>query len=131
GGKKAVVMPYSEYLRDLFGNGIVTTAEIADKKPEMAKRFRDVMLKALKTTIDHPEEAAEIMNKVQPSADKGAATSEIKLMTPYVTAAGGGVFGAIDEQRASRAIAILQGAGLIPPGLTADQVVDFDLTPKP
>jgi NitT/TauT family transport system substrate-binding protein len=87
------------------------------------------MLKALKYTIDHPEEAAEIMNKAQPSADKGAAVSEIKLMTPYVTA-GGGVFGALDEQRVSRAIAILQGAGLIPSGLTGDKVVDFDLTPK-
>jgi len=129
GGKKALVMPYSDYLRDLFGNAIITTADIADKKPEMAKRFRDVMLKALKYTIDHPEEAAEIMNKAQPSADKGAATSEIKLMTPYVTA-GGGPFGGLDKERASRAIAILQGAGLIPSGLTADQVVDFDITPK-
>jgi NitT/TauT family transport system substrate-binding protein len=129
GGKKSVIMPYSDYLRDLFGNGIVTTTEITEKNPEMAKRFRDVMLKALKYTIDHPEEAAEIMNKAQPSADKGAATSEIKLMTPYVTA-GGGVFGALDEQRVSRAIAILQGAGLIPSGLTGGQVVDFDLTPK-
>jgi len=50
-------------------------------------------------------------------------------MTPYVTA-GGGPFGGLDKERASRAIAILQGAGLIPSGLTADQVVDFDITPK-
>jgi NitT/TauT family transport system substrate-binding protein len=129
GGKKSVVLPYSDYLRDLFGNAIVTTAEITEKNPEMAKRFRDVMLKALKYTIDHPEEAAEIMNKAQPAADKAAATGEIKLMTPYVTS-GAGAFGALDEQRAARAIAILQGAGLIPAGLTPDKVVDFDLTPK-
>jgi NitT/TauT family transport system substrate-binding protein len=129
GGKKALVLPYSDYLRDLFGNAIITTAEISDKKPDLARRFRDVMLKALRYTIDHPEEAAEIMHKAQPAADTGAAISEIKLMTPYVTS-GAGTFGALDEQRAARAIAILQGAGLIPPGLTPDQVVDFDLTPK-
>jgi NitT/TauT family transport system substrate-binding protein len=129
GGKKAVVLPYSDYLKDLFGNMIVTTAAVADGKPEMTLRFRDAMLKALKYTIDNPQEAAEIMNKAQKAADVGAAVSEIKLMTPYVTS-GAGIFGAIDEQRVSRAIAILQGAGLIPAGLTADQVVDFDLTPK-
>jgi NitT/TauT family transport system substrate-binding protein len=129
GGKKSVVLPYSDYLSDLYGNAIITTAAIADGKSDMAKRFRDAMLRALKYTIEHPEEAAEIMNKAQPAADKAAAVSEIKLMTPYVTF-GGGTLGALDEQRAARAIAILQGAGLIPSGLTPKDVIDFDLTPK-
>ena len=69
-----------------------------------------------------------IMRRAQPAADKAAAVGEITLMTPYVNP-GGGTFGAVDRERVERAIAVLRDAGLIPPGLTADQVIDFDLTP--
>ncbi len=129
--KKMTVMPYSDYLRDLYGNHIVVNEEYAKKNPEGTKRFRDATLKALKWTIENPKEAADIMAKAQPAANPGAALSEIKLMTPYVTSTqGGSVFGEVSKDRATRAIAILQGAGLIQPGLTPEQVMDFDLAPK-
>lgn len=130
-GKKASIMPYSDYLSDLYGNGLVTSASLAEQKPELVTRFRDAMLQALKYTIEHPEEAAAILHKAQPATAEAAALGEIKAMTPYVTAGGAGApIGALDEQRVARAIAILSGAGLIPSGLTPDAVVDFDLTPK-
>lgn len=132
GGKKAVIFPYNDYLTDLFGNGIVTTKDIADNKPDLAKRFRDASLKALKYTIEHPDEAAQILHKAEPSADVAAAKGEITLMTPYVTAGlNGAPMGSMDQERVARAIAIIQGAGLIAPGLKPEDVVDFDLTPKP
>lgn len=128
--KKAVVLPYSDYLSDLYGNAFITTSAIASQKPEMVKRFRDAILKAVQYTIDHPEEAAQILHKAQPAADVAAATGEIKLMTPYVKATDGAPLGSFDQQRVARAIAILQGAGLIPAGLTPEAVVAFDLAPK-
>ena len=128
-GTKAVVLPYSDFLRDLYGNGIIVSDEYLKKDPEGTKRFRDAILKALKYTIENPEEAADIMIKSQKAAKKEAAVGEIKLMTPYVTA-GGGAFGGLDKDRATRAIAILQGAGLIPAGLKAEEIVNFDMTPK-
>lgn len=131
GGKKAVVLPYSDYLTDLFGNGIITTADIAKNKPDLAKRFREAALKGLQYTIDHPDEAAEILNKAQPATAVAAAKGEITLMTPYVTAgAAGAPLGTLDQQRVARAIATLQGVGLINPGLTPETIVDFNLTPK-
>lgn len=130
GGKKAVVLPYSDYLSDLYGNAFITTATVAAQKPEMVKRFRDALLKAVSYTIEHPDEAAAILHKAQPAADVAAATGEIKLMTPYVKATNGAPLGSFDQQRVARAIAILQGAGLIPAGLTPEAVVAFDLAPK-
>jgi len=129
-GKKAVVLPYSDYLSDLYGNAFITTSAIASQKPEMVKRFRDALLKAVAYTIEHPEEAAAILHKAQPAADVAAATGEIKLMTPYVKATNGAPIGSFDQQRVARAIAILQGAGLIPAGLTPEAIVAFDLAPK-
>jgi NitT/TauT family transport system substrate-binding protein len=127
--KKVIVMPYSDYLKDLFGNSLITTKKIANENPDLTKRFRDAALKALQYTIDHPEEAAEIMHKAQPAALVDAAIGEIKLMTPYLTT-GGSALGALDEGRVAQSISILEGAGLIPAGLKPDSVVDFDLTPK-
>jgi len=127
--KKMTVMPYSDFLRDLYGNSIVVTDEFLKKNKDGAKRMRDALLKALKYTIDHPEEAADIMIKEQKAANKAAAVSEIKLMTPY-TSVGSGPLGDINKDKANKAIAILQGAGLIKAGLKAEDSIVFDLVPK-
>jgi NitT/TauT family transport system substrate-binding protein len=130
-GAELKVMPYSDYLSDLYGNGIITSNDTASKNPDLVKRFRDAMLKALKYTVDHPDEAAQAMQKANPTVNVAAASSEIKLMTPYVTSASSGVpVGAIDKDKMAKAIAILQGSNLIGPGLTPETLVDFSLTPK-
>jgi NitT/TauT family transport system substrate-binding protein len=129
-GKKAVIMPYSDYLSDLYGNALVTSATLAGQNPDLVKRFRVAAVKALKWTIENPDEAAQILRKAQPAADLAAATGEIKLMTQYVKpTVTNAPIGALDQQRVARAIAILQGSGLIPSGLTPEAVVAFDLTP--
>lgn len=69
------------------------------------------------------------MIKHQPRAAKVAAVGEITSMAPYVRTPSGGV-GVIDEAKANRAIATLQGAGVMPAGLTADKVVALALTPR-
>lgn len=130
GGKKAVILPYSEYLNDLFGNGIVTTTDIAKNKTDLAKRFREAAMKGLQYTIEHPDEAAAIQHRSTPASNEAAAKSEINMMKPYVTSTTGGPIGSIDEQRTAKALAILQGSGLIPAGLTPADVVAFDVTPK-
>jgi NitT/TauT family transport system substrate-binding protein len=129
-GKPAVIMPYSEYLSDLYGNGLVTSAKLANESPDLVKRFREAALKGLKWTVDNPEEAAKILKEYQPAADIAAATGEIKAMAPYVKPTDASApFGGLDQKQVARAIAILQGAGLIPSGLTPEAVVDFKLTP--
>lgn len=129
--KKMIVMPLSDHLRDLLGTGLTTTAKIAAENPDLVRRFREAALKGLQYAIDHPEEAAEIMKKNNPAVNVQSTIGEIKLMTPYVDPGPNNPIGMLDEERAARAIAILQGAGLIPTGLTPDKVIDFDLTPKP
>lgn len=130
GGKNPVVFPYSEYLNDLFGNAIITTPSLAQNNPGLVKRFRDAALEGLKYAIDHPDEAAQILNKAEPTADLTAAKGEITLMKPYVTPTGGAPIGAIDEGKVAKAIAILEGAGLMPTGLKPSDIVALDLTPK-
>jgi NitT/TauT family transport system substrate-binding protein len=123
--KQVVVMPYSTYLSDFYGNAIITKPELISSDPDLVKRFVGAAMKGLQYTVDHPAEAAAILNKAEPTAAVPAAVGEIEAMKPYVPPPAGGPIGQMSEQRVARTIAMLQGAGLMPAGLTPDKVVDF------
>jgi len=128
--KEVVVMPYSTYLSDLFGNAIITKPELISSDRDLVARFTTAAMKGLQYSIDHPDEAAAILNKAEPTAAVPAAIGEIEAMKPYVSSPGGAAIGHMDEQRVARTIAVLQGAALMPTGLTPDKVVDFTFIPN-
>jgi NitT/TauT family transport system substrate-binding protein len=125
GGRRTVVLPYSAHLPELYGNGLIAPTSITTGQPQLAQRFRDAALKGLRYTLEHPDEAAQIMKKAQPAADVTAAVGEITRMAPYVDPSG-----AVDRQRVAAALRTLEDNGLVPPGLTPEAVVDFALAPK-
>jgi NitT/TauT family transport system substrate-binding protein len=130
-GKKAVLLPYSDVMTDLYGNVLITHAEQAKKDPEKVKRFVGALLKGLEYSIDNPKEAGEILARNVEGSNVQAAAAELELMAAFVRSAGSGTaVGSIDSQRVARSIAILQGAQAIPDGLTPEQLIDFDLAPK-
>ncbi|WP_067500266.1 ABC transporter substrate-binding protein [Actinoplanes sp. TFC3] len=128
--KEVTVLPYSTYLSDLYGNAIIAKPTLISSNPDLVKRFVSASMKGLQYTVEHPDEAAAIMNKAQPSAAVPAAVGEINAMKPYTTAPAGGALGSMDEQRVAKSIAVLSGAGLMPSGLKPEDVVDFSFTPK-
>jgi NitT/TauT family transport system substrate-binding protein len=126
------VLPYSNYLTDVYGNALITSPKLAKSDPDEVKRFRDAMLEALAWTIKNPEAAAKILVKYNPTAVEASAVGEITSMAPYVDSSSSGTaIGAMDQQRVARSIALLEGQGLIPAGsLTPSKIVDFAVTPK-
>jgi NitT/TauT family transport system substrate-binding protein len=127
--KQVVVMPYSEYLSDLFGNAIIAREETIASDKDLVQKFTDAAMKGLQYTLDHPDEAASILNKAEPTAAVPAAIGEINAMKPYVSSPNGAKLGHIDQERVARSIAVLQGNGLMPAGLTPDKIVDFSFIP--
>jgi len=131
GGKKAVVLPYSDFINDVYGNVVLTSTKLAQQKPDLVKKFTAALLKALQYSVDNPEEAGQILHSHVPTQDATVAAGELKLMKQYVNSSGSGTaIGALDQQRVARSIALMQGANAIPAGLTPDRLVDFNLTPK-
>lgn len=128
-GKPMTVLPYSDLLPDLYGNALITSTARATGNPDLVRRFRDAALKGLAYTLDHPDEAAELLHRYNPSVAVAAAKSEITLMTPYARTAAGTPLGTLDRSRVQRMIEVLTDGGLFPPGLTATRVADFTLTP--
>jgi NitT/TauT family transport system substrate-binding protein len=123
--KQVVILPYSQYLSDLFGNAIITTPEIIASKRDLVQRFVKAAMQGLQYTLDHPDEAAQILHQAEPTAAIPTAVGEINAMKPYVTPANGAPIGHMDQSRVERSIAVVQGAGLMPAGLTPDKVADF------
>ncbi|MFI7598502.1 ABC transporter substrate-binding protein [Actinoplanes sp. NPDC049681] len=129
--KPAVLLPYSDYLQDLYGNVLITSSQYAKEHPDKVKKFTEALLKGLQDSITNPDEAGTILKKYVPTADPKSAAAELTLMAPFVRSEASGVpVGALDSQRVARSIAILQGSGQIPAGLTPEQVITFDLTPN-
>ncbi|BCJ64536.1 ABC transporter substrate-binding protein [Polymorphospora rubra] len=129
--KTAVVLPYSDIMTDLYGNVLITSTKLANEEPDKVRRFTQALLKGLEYSIAHPQEAGEILHKNVSTAQAAPAAAELELMGAYVRSAGSGAaVGTLDSERIARSIAILQGAGAIPPGLTPEQIINFDLAPK-
>lgn len=128
-GKAGVtVLPYSDVVGDLYGNAIMTTTELTKKNPDLVKRFRDAILEGLKYSLDHPEEAGEIVKKFNPNLDAAGAGRELQLMKAYAGEAS--EIGTFDKDRVNRAIAIMQGTGTLQPdALKAEDIVAFDVAP--
>ncbi|HEX8628748.1 MAG TPA: ABC transporter substrate-binding protein [Catenuloplanes sp.] len=120
-GRKAVVLAYNDWVTDLYGNVI---AAKTGTDPELVRRFRTAALKSLTYAIDHPAEAGTAFHQANPTYPQQAATAETALMASYVRA-GAGEVGGLESGRVARSIALLQGLGAIPAGITPDAVVDF------
>jgi NitT/TauT family transport system substrate-binding protein len=130
-GRGAVVLPYGDVLPDLYGNVLVTSRELADRDPELVRRFRDALFAALRYSIEHPDEAGRILRKYHPTQNAEVAAEEMRLQAEYTRPDGfTGPLGEIQENRVASSIDLLVEADAIPAGsLTAPDVVDFDLVP--
>ncbi|MDX6738771.1 ABC transporter substrate-binding protein [Actinocorallia sp. A-T 12471] len=124
--KKAVLLPYGDFLPELYGNALMTSTKLANDKPELVEKFTGALLKGLQYSIDNPEETGEILKKFQPTQDAAIAAAETAAMKEYVLPQGA-TLGAVDEAAVKANIKILTEAGAIPSGVTPDQLVDFDV----
>ncbi|GGM22881.1 MULTISPECIES: ABC transporter substrate-binding protein [Micromonospora] len=129
--KKAVMLPYSNVMQDLYGNVLITSSKIAKEDPEKVKRFTGALLKGLEYALANPQEAGEILKKNVEASVPAAAAAELQLMAGYVRSSNSGTaLGTLDNGRVAKSIAILQGAGQLKQNITPDQIIDFSLAPK-
>ncbi|MFI5893975.1 ABC transporter substrate-binding protein [Actinoplanes sp. NPDC051513] len=126
-GRTAVIMPFSTYLTDLYGNGLAVTKKAMADDPKQVQAFNAAMLKGLQYAMEHPDEAGDIYAKYQKLQPARVAAAETTLMKPYVQSANSGGIGTLDRQRVVRNIALIQSAGIIPAGLSPDDAVTYEI----
>ena len=84
GGRKVRTFKYSQYLKGLLGNAIVTTDERVRTKPDEVRRFTRAVLKGLNYAIQNPGESGYILQKHVPLADPIAAANELRILKFFV-----------------------------------------------
>ncbi len=122
GGRDVVVLPYSNYLGDLYGNVLVTRTDLIQNRPDLVQRFTAALLRGLVYATSHPEEAGQLLHKAVPATDAATAAAELTLLGAYV----GADPGRFDAPKVRRGIALLQGLGLFARGFDPEQLVAFD-----
>ncbi|WP_203925737.1 ABC transporter substrate-binding protein [Virgisporangium ochraceum] len=127
--KQSVTMlPYSDVMRDLYGNAIGASTSLIERNPGLVRRFRDASLRGMRWTLDNPDAAGRVMAKHNPTYRAEVAAAEVRQTVTYVRG-GAPVLGHLDEARMARCIAVVQSIGLVRPGLTPDRIAAFDLVP--
>jgi NitT/TauT family transport system substrate-binding protein len=126
--QKITMLPYSDVLSDLYGNALAVSTTTARTNPGLVRRFRDATLRGMRWTLDNPDHAGRIMARHVPSYKAEIAAAEIQQTVTYVRGSAS-TLGHLDTVRMARSIAIIQGIGLVKPGLTPDHVAAFDLAP--
>ena len=84
GGRKVRTFKYSQYLKGLLGNAIVTTDERVRTRPDEVRRFTRAVLKGLNYAIQNPGESGYILQKHVPLADPIAAANELRILKFFV-----------------------------------------------
>jgi NitT/TauT family transport system substrate-binding protein len=110
------VLPYSDYMSDLYGNVVVTRTDVDG---DLQRRFTRALVRGFRYAVDHPEEAGQIVHKAAPAVSAASATGELRLLKPYVDSP------VANPDLVARSIALLQGIGMIPTPIKPEQVFDF------
>jgi NitT/TauT family transport system substrate-binding protein len=100
-GKQAVAMLYSDFGLATYGNAILVKDKRVTDNPDLIRRFTEASLRGLAYSLEHPEEAVDVLRKNNPEIDRNGALDELAAFksiqaTDDVRKHG---FGYIDEQR--------------------------------
>lgn len=111
-GKTVHFAAFGDWGYDVFGYFLVTTSARIAEKPDEVCAFMGATAKAVKYSIDHPEETAKIMVKHNPTLDEAVTLAQwrqsIKAMTtPYVAKNG---YGVATTDRVQRTIDLVRQA---------------------
>lgn len=129
-GQEVTVLPFSDFIADLYGIGLVTRTEHIEQNPDLVQRFREAFLRGVEFALDNPEECAEIAAANGGFENAEITVRELQIVESYARS-GDTPVGTFDPQRVAQMIATLEGVGAFPAGLTPEDVVAFDVAPQP
>ena len=126
------IFMYSDYIKNLYGNAVITTKDFATKNPEIVRAVLRAFTKSWKDTIAKPDEAiASIMKRdglLNATLERERLIRVLKrnIYVPDVELFG---FGAVRKDRLTGTIKLISEAYGLPIKLTADNVFNSSYLP--
>jgi NitT/TauT family transport system substrate-binding protein len=111
-GKKVYFSSFADWGYDIFGYVLLGSNAALTKDPSDARHFAEATKKAVEYAIAHPDEAAQIMVKYNPTMNLDTVKTQwietVKsIQTPYVAKNG---YGVATEDRIERSISLVKKA---------------------
>jgi NitT/TauT family transport system substrate-binding protein len=123
---------YGDYIKNLYGNAVVTTPGFAEKNPQAVRGFLNALTKAWKDTVANPDEAIAAVKKRDPLVNAELEKERLILvlkrhiMVRDVELFG---FGSIRKDRLNGTIKLISEAFGLPVRLSADKVFNDKFLP--
>lgn len=130
-GKPVHFASFAEWGYDVFGYFLVARSDHIASSPKEVRAFAAATANAVRYAIDHPEEAAKIIVKHNPTLDENLMLAHWQqsiqaIDTPYMQKHG---YGHATEERLQRSIDLVQEAFGLDAPLTPDDVYTQNLMP--
>ncbi len=131
-GKTVYFSSFADWGYDVFGIFLVTTAERIAQNPEGVKAFAAATVKAVKYSVEHPEETAQIMVKYNPTMDLNTTLTQWKqsikaINTAYVAKNG---YGIATPDRLQRTIDLVKQAFKLTGTMGPGDIYASDFIPR-
>jgi NitT/TauT family transport system substrate-binding protein len=132
-GKTVHFQSFASFGYDVFGYFLVTRADRIGESPKEVRGFAEATAKSVRYSMEHPEEAAAILVRHNPTLDRDLMlahwTESMRAIdTAFVREHG---YGAATSERLSRSIELVARAFGLPVSLTPEDIYAFGfMTPS-
>ncbi len=131
-GKTVNFSSFADWGYDVFGYFLVTTADRVAKDPDEVKAFAAATAKAVKYSIDHPEETAQIMVKYNPTLNYDTTLAQWRqsikaINTAYVKQNG---YGEATTDRLQRTVDLVKQAFNLTGTMSPKDIYATGLVPR-
>ncbi|MGH3098276.1 MAG: ABC transporter substrate-binding protein [Streptosporangiales bacterium] len=109
GGKKTSYVLYADYGLDIYNNGIIVTDDYLKNSPNQVKAFTAGFVEAVRYTVAHPDEAAQIFGEMVPgiSPDVVKAQQQIAINHLHVPEVEKHGFGPMSEAKMTKTLKLI------------------------
>jgi NitT/TauT family transport system substrate-binding protein len=126
------VFRYNDHGVNIYGNGVLTTAEYAQRDPGVVRAFVAATIQGLKDSLADPAAAVASIRAREPLTDTAVELERFSftmrdvVLTPAVAAGGTGV---VDPARAREMVAVCAEAFAVPTPPTAESFMRTEFLP--
>lgn len=123
---------FADWGYDVFGYFLVTRADVIASRSDEVRAFASATVRAVRYSIDHPEEAVEILVKHNPTLDRELMRAQWQqsipaIDTPYVKEHG---YGRATRERLERSIELVTRAFALEKTLAPEDLYADGLMPR-
>ena len=113
-------LEYGQFNLDIYGNGLVTTEQLIEERPEVVRRFVQATYKGYHNAINNIDEAVAIMVKHFPVLDPDITRQQITGLAELIQ--GPDTMGWINEEKVANTLAFLTNAYDVQETIPVDEI---------